>query len=257
MIASAMLDTAEFTLQDMNDVAVKRGKSSAGFSALGGLFSTLVAALLFPLTAHAAEPFPMHWTPEHEQMLASGDAAGGKELSAKCDRCHGENGVSRDTEMPHLAGQHIRYLYKQLQDFKSKARVEVGMNKRARKLSDKEMADLAAWYSALELPPMLDERELPMPTLVADGDPARGIPACRGCHGEDGRGISHGYDAPSLAGMPYDYFLVAMAEFRDGTRTNDRGAVVRQFATKLSEDEVKQLAEYYLALGRRERPPLQ
>lgn len=244
-------------LGSSEELSVMHGNPAARSMAPGRLFLSPVVALLFSFAAHAEGALPMQWTAGHEQLLGAGDAAGGRELSGKCDRCHGENGVSNDGEVPHLAGQNVKYLYKQLQDFKSEARIDSGMNKRARKLSDKDMADLSAWYSSLELPAMQGVQEPAVPKLVVDGDPSRGIPACQDCHGRDGRGMSRDYDAPALAGMPYDYFVLTMEAFQDGSRANDLGGIVRRFAGQISEDEVKRLAEYYLALGRRERAPLQ
>jgi cytochrome c553 len=57
--------------------------------------------------------------------------------------------------------------------------------------------------------------------------------------------------------MPYAYFVLTMQAFKDGTRSNDAGAVVRQFVGQINDDEVKSLAAYYLALGRRQRAPLE
>jgi cytochrome c553 len=36
-----------------------------------------------------------------------------------CAACHGEEGIARDTEVPHLAGQNERYLYNQMLAFRS------------------------------------------------------------------------------------------------------------------------------------------
>lgn len=219
----------------------------------------LASMIVWGIGVAEAEPAaPMEWTAEHIDMLASGEPERGQQLADKCDRCHGANGVSDDDEIPHLAGQNKRYIYKQLQDCKSDARDGGSMNKRARRLSNQDMADLAAWYTGLILPAMDRSRDIPPPpVLVTQGDAERSIPACSACHGETGRGINDDYDAPVLAGMPYDYFIMTMTDFQDGTRANDLGGVVRQFAAAITADELKALAEYYLALGRRQLAPLE
>jgi cytochrome c553 len=176
-------------------------------------------------------------------------------LLKKCAKCHYETGVSDDPEMPHLAGQRASYMYKQLQDFKADARDGGRMNKTAKKLSEQEMADLATLFSAKPLPPEDDFTPVSAPGLVTDGDPGRGIKACAGCHGQDGRGRGDTYDAPALAGMPLLYFRNMMLAFRDGERANDADGVMRESANGLSDDEISGLAAYYLALGGRNPLP--
>jgi cytochrome c553 len=221
-----------------------------------------VAALAYPLLliiagaiTDAARAQGAGWTPEQEQTLAAGDPEQGKALADKCSRCHGEAGVSDDDEVPHLAGQNPRYIFKQLRDFAADAREGGRMNKTARKLSEADMANLAVMFSAMSLPPMADQPVPPAPSLVTDGDPGRKLTACAECHGADGRGKSADYDAPALTGMPYDYFVASMQAFRDGSRSNDLDGVMRAAAQATTEPEIQALAEYYLALGKRQRLP--
>jgi cytochrome c553 len=68
---------------------------------------------------------------------------------AECAACHGPDGVGNDVEIPNLAGQHDRYLYLQLQHFKSGRRPHKEMRYESRHLSDEEMLDLARYYSQL------------------------------------------------------------------------------------------------------------
>ena len=75
---------------------------------------------------------------------AAGDAAAGHEKASGCASCHGADGKGR---VP-LAGKKEAYLLEQLQAFKSGARQEMMMNMMAKKLSDEDMADLAAYYAA-------------------------------------------------------------------------------------------------------------
>ena len=42
--------------------------------------------------------------------LAVGDAAAGKEKSAMCQGCHGEDGMSAAPSFPRLAGQYAGYI---------------------------------------------------------------------------------------------------------------------------------------------------
>ena len=49
---------------------------------------------------------------------AYSDVANGKELSASCVACHGDNGISLNPVGPKLAGQNPKYLEAQLHEFK-------------------------------------------------------------------------------------------------------------------------------------------
>jgi cytochrome c553 len=168
-------------------------------------------------------------------------------LIKTCAKCHLEEGVSDDPEVPHLAGQPATYLYKQLQDYAADRREGGRMNKTARKLSDQEMADLSVLFASKSLPTQAGVSPLPAPAQVTSVDDN----GCAGCHGEDGRGKHDKYDAPALAGMPIPYFKMAMASFRDGERQNDADGAMRKAAKGLSDADIEGLAAYYLALGQR------
>ncbi len=78
---------------------------------------------------------------------AGGDIAAGKEKSATCVPCHGEDGNSTDPSFPKLAGQHADYIVQALKDYKSGKRknaIMMGfMN-----ITEQDMEDLAAYFSA-------------------------------------------------------------------------------------------------------------
>ena len=66
----------------------------------------------------------------------------------QCFACHGVNGVSLNPEFPSLAGQNKNYLVKQLQAFKNGDRKSPIMNPMASGLSDKDMENLAEYFSS-------------------------------------------------------------------------------------------------------------
>ena len=82
---------------------------------------------------------------------AAADVAAGKTKAAMCAVCHGLNGLAKNPEAPNLAGDNGNYLKKQLNAFKSGARQDPQMSIIAGGLSDDDIADLAAWYSALKV----------------------------------------------------------------------------------------------------------
>ncbi len=184
------------------------------------------------------------------QIHASSEA-GGNIANKYCDRCHGEFGVSDDTDTPHLASQSSAYIVKQIQDYQSKLRDDKNMYKRVKKLNEKNIADLGTWYSA-QILPELDlslKNTLKVPALVSKGDANRNIPACELCHGKNGK-TSIG-DVPILAGQQAGYLLSTMEYFADGSRANDQGGVMQGVVKNLSDVEIQALAKYYSELGAR------
>ena len=86
----------------------------------------------------------------------AGDARAGRQKITTCQACHGLDGVSKNPEAPNLAGQVEGYLVKALAEYKSGARMNESMNIVAKELSDQDMADVAAYYSSIQvdvLPP--------------------------------------------------------------------------------------------------------
>lgn len=78
------------------------------------------------------------------------DAQAGKTKAMQCQACHGMDGKAKLPEAPHLAGQNETYLVKALKDYKTGARKDEMMNLMAKPLSDKDIANLAAFYSSLK-----------------------------------------------------------------------------------------------------------
>ncbi len=67
----------------------------------------------------------------------------------ECAACHGLDGIARDSEVPHLAGQNERYLYNQMMAFRSGKRVHKEMRYMARSMSVSEIEAVSAYYAAL------------------------------------------------------------------------------------------------------------
>jgi cytochrome c553 len=79
-----------------------------------------------------------------------GEAQAGREKAAMCQGCHGIDGYRMAFpevySVPRLGGQHQAYIVKSLQAYKSGARGNPTMRAIAASLSEKDMADLAAYY---------------------------------------------------------------------------------------------------------------
>jgi cytochrome c553 len=66
-----------------------------------------------------------------------------------CHACHGSDGLSKLPDAPHLAGQPAIYLDRALRAYRSGERRHEVMNVVAKPLSDADIRDLAALYSAI------------------------------------------------------------------------------------------------------------
>lgn len=82
---------------------------------------------------------------------AAGDIKAGRASALACQACHGIDGISKTPDAPNIAGQTEPYLIIQLRAFKSGARKNESMTVVAATLSDKQIEDLAAYYSAIEI----------------------------------------------------------------------------------------------------------
>src|SRR5947208_1764328 len=80
---------------------------------------------------------------------AEGNPDNGKQKSQPCAACHGADGqTTLDGQYPRIAGQYADYLAKTLHDYKSGARKNPVMAGFANTLSDQDIDDLAAYFSA-------------------------------------------------------------------------------------------------------------
>lgn len=177
-----------------------------------------------------------------------GDPVQGKILAEKnCAACHMADGNSAVATYPSLAGQHQEYLVKQLMDFKTGARKNPIMLGIALQLSDKDMANAAAWMASQQP----KERSASDKALIESGRaiyrggiPAKGVAACMSCHSPNGAGIPGQY--PRLAGQHSAYTVAQLNAFRSGERTNQ--PIMPSIAERLTDKEIKAVAEYLQAL---------
>jgi cytochrome c553 len=82
---------------------------------------------------------------------AAADISAGKQKSVQCAVCHGANGIAVNPDAPNLAGEAPGYIERQLKAFRSGARKHEQMSIIASSLSDQDISDLAAWFSAIKI----------------------------------------------------------------------------------------------------------
>jgi cytochrome c553 len=105
-------------------------------------------------------------------------------------------------------------------------------------------------YTAAEIndrfgpPDWYPEDHPPMPDVVAHGKKPN-APACDLCHLTSGAGHP---ESAGIAGLPKDYILRQMAEFKAGIRKGMRAPVMVTIASALTDEETKAAADYFSSL---------
>ena len=214
----------------------------------GILLSLICFGLVGPVLAEPSSK--VAWTLDTLNLVKKGNAENGKNLAGTCAGCHNDTNAN-----PQLEGQLPTYLYKQLVDYKNNSRKDptTAMNGLASTLSEQDMADVAAFYGKQAA--KLGKGGASDPTgIVAKGDGKRMEPACASCHGGSGQGEK--VDTPRLVGQKADYLENTLLDYKECEpnsvknckRANDIYSRMRLIASKLSDQEIKQLAEYYSKL---------
>jgi cytochrome c553 len=148
---------------------------------------------------------------------------------------------------PKLAGQHSEYLVKELTNFKSGERANAVMGPYAAALSEEDMRNVAAYFSAQVQKPAAatDQAAATLGRKIYRGGIAeKGVPACAACHGPAGAGLPVQY--PRLAGQWPEYAQAQLTAFRGGVRNNN--VAMMTIAARLSDDEMKAVADYVAGL---------
>lgn len=206
------------------------------------LATIMATCVLFPAMACA-------------QGLFKADAAKGQQIVTQvCAACHGAEGNSPTAANPNLAGQHPEYTLRQLRNFKPQGgkpaeRANAVMAGMVASLSDDDMANLAAYFAS-QKPATRAARDPELAKLgqsiYRGGITAKGVAACASCHAPNGAGMPAQY--PRLAGQYAEYVEAQLKAFRSGERANDPNKMMRAIAARLSDREIKALAEYTAGL---------
>ncbi len=168
------------------------------------------------------------------------DARRGASLAAHaCSNCHGADGRSQMEGIPSLAGQPADFITLQLILFREGLRDVPAMTAFAANLPDKDIEDLAAFFTGLPPGPP-DDRRPRDAALFAAGEALVGPRYCGVCHLPDFRGRNQ---IPRIAGQREDFLARTMTEYRDGRRaaadTQMNGAVYG-----ITNAEIAALAHY-------------
>ena len=188
-----------------------------------------------------------------DKAAAKPDLKRGQEIANTiCAACHGVDGNSTLAVNPKLSGQDAAYLLKQLNDYAKpaddkSARVNSVMSGILGGVSAADRQHVAAYYATQPAKPgaarNADTLELGQ-RIYRAGIPARGVPACNGCHSPTGAGIPTQY--PRLGGQHAEYTEAQLKAFNDGTRRNN--VPMTQIASRLTAAEMRALADYVAGL---------
>ncbi|MEQ1619837.1 MAG: c-type cytochrome [Methylococcales bacterium] len=197
-------------------------------------------------------------------LHAQGNLDAGKQKSASCAGCHGQDGNSQLPTYPKLAQQHASYLIQQLKAFKEDKRKNPIMSPLAKTLSDEDITEIADFYAAQKVSvnpdPILNaddedeaaddktKKSVTVESLVAqggnlyrNGDIQRAVSACIACHGPFGEGNKPA-DFPALKSQHADYLIKALKDFKSGERSNNPENMMHMIAQKMTEEEIKAVA---------------
>ena len=183
------------------------------------------------------------------------DVAKGKDIASQgCAACHAADGNSVAPANPKLAGQIPEYALKQLMNFKAQGgkkaeRENPVMGGMVANLSDADMRNLAAFFAGQKMKPAVARsKELAAAgqKIYRGGIASSSVPACSGCHGPDGSGMPSQY--PRIAGQYAEYLEAQLKLFKSGERANDSNRMMRAVAERMSEKDIKAVAEYVAGL---------
>jgi cytochrome c553 len=188
--------------------------------------------------------------------VEQGNAENGKAKSITCGACHGVDGNSAISMNPKLAGQHAKYLAKQLTEFKlasqtggKEGRNNAIMNGMSAALSEQDILDLAAYFSSQDATPGESSQDSIVQgnKLYVGGDLKRGITACIACHGPKGNGTSlSGF--PDISGQHSDYIASQLKAFRSGDRANSLNGMMADIAKRLTDEDIEVISNYVAGL---------
>lgn len=195
---------------------------------------TVVAAATFSAAALTAQA-----------QGATGNADAGQKKAEMCIGCHGiqgyQNSFPEIHKVPMISGQSDKYIVSALTAYKKGERKHPSMRGIAGSLSEQDMADLAAFYSAqggkaaAEAPKAASAAAA---ALIEKG-------ACASCHGANfSKPIDPSY--PKIGGQHADYLFVALKAYTvEGNKVVGRGnPIMAGIAKQFKPAEMREIAKY-------------
>jgi cytochrome c553 len=176
--------------------------------------------------------------------VRAADVEAGRRKSEPCATCHGRDGNATIPGTPSLAGHPAYYTHWQLVMFRNERRRDQRMTPQmAARLSDEDMADLAAYYAAQASRPRPGRAAVDLATREA-GERLTNTHHCTSCHGP---GLMGQQAVPRLVGQDQQYLLKRLRGFKTQT-TSDLEGFMTTSAQPLADEEIEVLARYISSL---------
>lgn len=177
--------------------------------------------------------------------------AGIQAKAAMCVGCHNIPGYQASFpqvhKVPMISGQSAKYIENALAAYKRGDRKHPTMRALAASLSDKDMAELGAFYEkqptdVVALPAQPEKAPPPVAALLQKAN-------CASCHGENfSKGLDPSY--PKIAGQHADYLYVALKAYQTNSSASvgRNNAIMAGMAKLYTPAELKQMADYIASL---------
>lgn len=178
-------------------------------------------------------------------------AASIDETIIMCNDCHGDKGVSSNSDIPSIAGYSEATIISMFDVYLDEVRIarkskfrhgdtqrkETDMLLISKKLSEEDIEALATYYSEQKFIPAKQSFDA---TLAKIGEKLH-EDRCTKCH-EDG-GTSADDDSGILAGQWMPFLAQSFEDYRAGVRETEDGMLKK--VNKLSEEQITALLHYY------------
>lgn len=188
-----------------------------------------------------------------------------KDIYGPCAACHGEFGQGgKKGEYPRIAGQQPKYMFQQLKNFQSQARINLPMYPfvKERDLPDEEMKLVSEWLASVVLPTKQPEfkdsddaltRLLAMEKVMiiprAEGDIEHGgqiyQKQCAACHGKTGLGRGM---FPMLVGQYTNYLKRQIDAYLKSERAHDEEVMKEGVLFSLGEKDIQDVLAYLTSI---------
>jgi len=165
-------------------------------------------------------------------------SAAAQERLQLCAACHGEDGNSRNPEVPSIAAQPQVFIENQLILFREELRKSDQMLPVVKGLKDAEIVKLAQHFSGLPAKSM--ETAPGDPVLVKQGQAKAKALRCGVCHLSGFQGQKQ---MPRLAGQRELYLEREMRAYRDNTRSGG-DTIMASTLYGVSDADIKALAHF-------------
>lgn len=211
-----------------------------------GNIAVVLSAALFAATSAYAGDSPS----DVKKRIGAGDPIAGKEKSAACQGCHGEDGNSDAPNFPKLAGQYAAHLQKQMYDYQKDLRSDPLMSGMAAGVTERQdMLDITAYFASQKQMKGSGGGNEAGKKLYIEGNASGIVYGCINCHGKDGKGESPGNSFfPVIGGQHKEYLLKQMADFKNGDRKNDPSGMMANIAKQMTDAEIEAVSDYLSGL---------